>query len=54
MWERGLGKPGERTDFAGYDDASGWAADFGLLNGSGLKDSCRRRDAVAFLYRALA
>lgn len=53
LW-RALGKPGERTDFAGYDDAVEWAREQGLLRDIDAQPPCLRRDAVTFLYRALA
>ena len=53
LW-RALDKPGERTDFAGYGDAVEWAQEQGLLQDTDTQPLCLRRDAVTFLYRALA
>lgn len=49
-----LDKPGQRTDFAGYDNAVEWAKEQGLLQDTDTQPPCLRRDAVTFLYRALA
>lgn len=53
LW-RALDKPGQRTEFAGYDDAPAWAEEQGLLLSTDAQPPCLRRDAVTFLYRALA
>lgn len=48
-----LGYPGQRTEFAGYDDAAVWAEGSGLLQNTNMETNCLRCDAVAVLYRAL-
>lgn len=53
LWQA-LGKPGENAGFAGYTDGVEWAAEAGLLGELDPEAPCRRRDAVEFLYRALA
>lgn len=53
LW-RALGKPGMRTEFAGYDDAAAWAEELGLLQNTDTQPPCLRRDVATFLYRALA
>lgn len=53
LW-RALDKPGQRTGFAGYDNAVEWAREQGLLQDTDSQPPCLRRDAVTFLYRALA
>ena len=53
LW-RALDKPGQRTGFTGYDNAVEWAREQGLLQDTDAQPPCLRRDAAAFLYRALA
>lgn len=48
IW-RALGTPGQRTDFAGYEDAAAWAEGMGLLQDTDTQPPCLRRDAVTFL-----
>lgn len=53
LW-RALDKPGQQTELSGYNDSTTWAEELGLLQDTDRQPACLRRDAVTFLYRALA